>query len=218
MNSISYPLVIFTLALVLLISLACRGKSSTQEAQASTVADDSATADNGFVSFKIHESSRRKVKDGEEVVWDATHVSTVGIARFKIKMIMKKPGGNSPFTITDGSFIREDNSEPSEFLRQVAVALEATNPKRTKSARDHLNFTIAVLGENLTRQLTGEQLAGGFTSNPPGDWMATKVFVADGEGEFFLNLNPKLGMGEISIKDSDYGDIVVQELSRVLSK
>jgi len=58
-------------------------------------------------------------------------------------------------------------------------------------------------------------LAGSFTSEPPGDWIATKVFVADGEGEFVLNLNSKKGSGEISMKDTDYGNVVLRELSRV---
>jgi len=32
----------------------------------------------------------------------------------------------------------------------------------------------------------------------------------------FFNLNPVLGKGQFSIKDADYGDIVLRQLSSVL--
>ena len=44
----------------------------------------------------------------------------------------------------------------------------------------------------------------------------TKVFLADGEGEVFLNLNPKEEIGEFSVKDEEYGSVVVTELAKVL--
>ena len=69
---------------------------------------------------------------------------------------------------------------------------------------------------SLSRQAGPDQFAGSFTSNPPGSWIAVKVFVADGEGEFYLNLSPSDGQGEISIKDEECGDIVVQELATIL--
>ena len=51
---------------------------------------------------------------------------------------------------------------------------------------------------------------------PPGNWTAMKLFLADGEGEVFLNINARDGVGEFSIKDEDYATIVVTELAKVL--
>ncbi len=164
------------------------------------------------VIFKIQELSRQKVGDEEEVIWLATHESSGGIARFQISLVLKKSSGVPPFSFSKGTFIRVNDSQAEEFLRQVAAVLEAKPVKAGKKV-DRLDFTVAILGQGLSR--SADQIAGGFTSEPRGDWITTKVFVADGEGEFFLNLNPKQGVAEISIKDPDYGDIVLSELSRI---
>jgi hypothetical protein len=167
------------------------------------------------VIFKIREVGRRKVKGGDEVTWLATHDSASGAAKFKIRMVLKKPEGYPPMAFTEGTLLREADSDPGEFLRQVAKALEAKGTGAGRPKVSALDFTAALLGQDLSRGPGSDVLAGGFTSEPPGGWIATKVFVADGEGEFFLNLNPKEGVGEISIKDSDYGDVVLGELGRV---
>lgn len=45
-----------------------------------------------------------------------------------------------------------------------------------------------------------------------------KIFIGEGkhEGDVFLNLNPVIKKGQFSIKDSDYGDIVLAQLAQVL--
>ena len=43
-----------------------------------------------------------------------------------------------------------------------------------------------------------------------------KISLSGGEGEVFLNLNPATNNAEFSIKDADYGDIVLAELAKVL--
>ena len=45
-----------------------------------------------------------------------------------------------------------------------------------------------------------------------------KIFIGEGEeeGEVFLNLNPVIKKGQFSIKDAEYGDIVLRQLARVL--
>jgi hypothetical protein len=54
-----------------------------------------------------------------------------------------------------------------------------------------------------------------FSPTPPGDWTVEKLFRADGEGEIFLNLNERDGVGEFSLKDSDYAAVVVTELAKI---
>jgi hypothetical protein len=44
----------------------------------------------------------------------------------------------------------------------------------------------------------------------------TKLFLADGKGEVFLNLNAAEHIGEFSVKDEDYATIVTTELAKVL--
>jgi len=55
----------------------------------------------------------------------------------------------------------------------------------------------------------------GFSQKPAGNWIATKAFLAGGDAEVFLNINPKLGVGEFSPKDPDYANQVVAELAKV---
>jgi hypothetical protein len=199
---------------IFLVASACKSKSLSS-GSATPVSSPIQNSDPNSVSFKIQELGRQNVNEGEEVTWLATHESSAGMARFQICMILRTPSGDSPFAISTGSFISEPDSQYSEFLRQVAKVLEAKNIKARKSKTSRLDFTVAILGQNLSRGSGGNVLAGSFTSEPRGDWVATKVFVADDAGEFFLNLNSKEAKGEISIKDSGYGDIVLRELSRV---
>jgi hypothetical protein len=49
--------------------------------------------------------------------------------------------------------------------------------------------------------------------------MTIKLFLPKGghdQGEVFLNLNPLLGKGEFSLKDSDYGDYLLKQFAQVL--
>src|SRR5262249_61735060 len=86
------------------------------------------------------------------------------------------------------------------------------DPRRQMTATR--SQTSKVIGQNLSRGPGAGVSAGAFTSEPRGDWIATKVFVGDDAAEFYLNLNSKEGSGEISIKDPEYGDAALRELSR----
>jgi len=215
----SFSLIALSIAFFL-AAPACKSKSSSfsSSGSSSNAAPLSPSAQNsepGSVSFKIQEMSRQKIKEGEEVTWVAAHESSVGMARFQIHLILGTPRGDSPFFISKGAFISEPDSQYSEFLRQVAKALEAKHLKSRKSQNRRFDFVAAVLGQNLSRGPGADVIASAFASKPQGDWIATKVFVGDDEGEFFLNLNSKEGRGEIAIKDPEYGDAVMKELSRV---
>jgi hypothetical protein len=61
-------------------------------------------------------------------------------------------------------------------------------------------------------------LGGGFALQPRGNWTPMKIFIGEGEqeGEVFLNLNPVLKKGQFSIKDPNYGDMVLVRLAEVL--
>jgi hypothetical protein len=103
----SFSLLVISPA-ILLASFACNAKPTAANNNSLTnpsVNDSSANA----VSFKIEESSRRKLKDDEEITWLATYESTAGQARFQISLILKKATGDPPLTFSKGAFIRDSN-------------------------------------------------------------------------------------------------------------
>ena len=94
------------------------------------------------------------------------------------------------------------------------MALGAKRPARPGEPVGRLAFAAAVLGQGLSRGKGKDQFAGAFTSDPKGDWIATKLFLE--ESEVFLNLDPVSGYGEIAVKDPEYAEGVLRELGRVL--
>jgi hypothetical protein len=167
-------------------------------------------------SFRIKEISSQNEAEGTLKVWLATASRGEMSTQFRIELLLKSPKGDAPFSFTKGALMREAKSEGKPFLAEIARILEAKKVPEKTTPLDRLEFEVAILGTSLSRQPGSDQLAGSFTSNPPGPWITAKVFVAGGEGEFYLNLNPAEGLGEISIKDEEYGDIVVQELAKIL--
>jgi len=173
--------------------------------------------DPGSVFFRIARIDTKSEKESNLNRWLATHEKDGKIAKFQIELTLKPISTDSPFTITTGAFYREADSNASIFLAELAKALEAKKIDSSGSKTDKLIFPVAIIGINLSRGKGKDLLAGAFTSDPRGDWIVTKVFVAeDGESEFYLHLNPVLGIGEIAIKDSEFGDNVMKELARVI--
>jgi hypothetical protein len=164
-----------------------------------------------FVAFKLSEISKKTLGDTQQFVWLATHDSVKGRAQFLISMEIKRPTGNALFTFSRGSIEHVQGSQPTEFLRQLAAALGAEKPKVLKQSASRLPFSVAILGTNQSHDLGGS-----FSDNPPGSWIVTKIFLANDQAEVYLNLDPRGGIGEFSIKDEEYGNAIIQELSKVL--
>jgi hypothetical protein len=166
------------------------------------------------VTFDIQELGHRAVSKGDETTWQATFQSASGSAQFEIALVLPPPDPNSLFGFSTGGFIANPSSDYSDFVRAVAKALQAGQPKSGKPSKvgsNRLDFNVAILGRNVKHETSG---AAG-SSQTGADWLVTKVFVANGQGEFYLNLNAKAAIGEISIKDEDYGDIVLGEFAKV---
>src|SRR2546428_10252513 len=87
---------------VFLVTFACKSKSFSSGI-ASPVSSSIQNIDPNSVSFKVQELGRRKVKEGEEVNWLATHESSAGTARFRIHLILRTLSGDSPFAISIGA-------------------------------------------------------------------------------------------------------------------
>ncbi|HWY20777.1 MAG TPA: hypothetical protein VNX26_06115 [Candidatus Acidoferrum sp.] len=119
-----------------------------------------------------------------------------------------------PMKSGKGRFVAEPGSDASVLLSDLKKALEAKAiPVKVHRTRT-LPFTFVNLGDDLSQAPSG----GGFNQNPPGDWTAIKIFIGEGdqEGQVFLNFNRTMRKGQFSIKDSDYGDLVLKQLATVL--
>ncbi len=168
----------------------------------------------GSVGFDIEQLP----SDGSAQHWLATYVSKGKTAKFRIelgprKTLNDKESRDFDIQQGEGKFIAEPGSDASVLLADLKKSLEAkTFPPKVKRV-SNLPFVFVTLGKNQS-QASG----GGFNDQPPGHWTPIKLFIGKGEqeGEVFLNLNPVLKKGQFSIKDPDYGDIILAQLARVL--
>ncbi len=150
--------------------------------------------------------------------WLATYTSQGKTAKFGIDLSASKPLDDKQLRDFDiesgnGRFIAEPGSDASVLLADLKKALEAkTLPLKVERVRN-LPFQFVSLGKHQS-----QAFGGGFNAKPPGNWTPMKIFIGEGEqeGEVFLNLNPAIKKGQFSIKDADYGDIVLAQLARVL--
>lgn len=143
------------------------------------------------------------------------YVAKAGDCSFEIIVGSAKPASGSVFTFAPASLVRRPHSDCTAFLAALAPQLGFKGPLPTPPRVSRLDASLAVLGSNQSRSSDRPEVAGGFSSRPPGHWTATKLFLADGEGEVFLNLNEHDRVGEFSIKDEDHALIVVTELAKL---
>ncbi len=152
---------------------------------------------------------------GNSEAWLATYTAHGKTAKFRIELGPSKGFDDKVLDIKsgEGKFIPEPGSDSSVILVDLKEALEAKAlPVRVQRASG-LRFTFVSFGPNES-QASG----GGFALQPRGNWTPMKILIGEGEqeGEVFLNLNPVLKKGQFSIKDPDYGDLVLARLAEVL--
>jgi hypothetical protein len=176
-----------------------------------TVKDEPPPVEPGALVFQLEPVA---AKDPGRVGWLATYESGGKVARFRIEL-QPEPKGTTLPTFVRCRLMREPGSDGSVLLRDLARALEGRVPAPGPGV-ETLELEAALLGRDLSRGGKGNLVAGSFGSEPPGSWLSTKLFLGDGEGEVFLNLDPIGGYGEFSMKDPDYGNAVVRELARLL--
>ena len=167
-------------------------------------------------SFAITEVESKETPEGTQKAWRATSREGGEPFAFRLEMLLKVPSGKLPVAFSMGAIIREQAADGTRFLRDVARGIAAQSEVPTNTERhDRLDFSTAILGTSLSRE-AGDQLIGGkFSSSKPGNWMAFKLYLADGEGEVYLNLDPVSGQGEFTTKDPEYGEVVLRELAHV---
>ncbi len=150
--------------------------------------------------------------------WIAVYTSQGKTAKCRIELGLAedhpaKSVHDFGFKSGEGRFVAEADSDSSVLLAELQKALEAKTLAKAAPRSSTLRFTFANLGEHLSRAS-----GGGFNAIPAGDWTAMKIFLGEGEqeAEVFLNINPRIGRGQFSMKDPDYGDLVLAELAKVL--
>jgi len=166
------------------------------------------------VTFRIQEFPLTIVRDQRVRTWQATHEAGGKTARFRIELVF--PVSNAVPTMTTGTLYREPQSEPSAMVADLAKVLQARRPPAPGNQLDRLPLNVSLLGQNLVRNTGASTPESAFTPGDGGTWIAAKVFVAEDEGEFYLNLDPAAGIGEIVPKGPRYGDIVTRELAKIL--
>lgn len=167
----------------------------------------------GAVAFDIKPIPSKK---GAE--WLATHESPGKTAKFKIHLgeehsLDDRESKDFDIKSGKGKLVAEPGSDASALLIELKTALEAKSFPVSVPRVKSIQFTFVSLGHHESQASDG-----GFFTKPPGNWTPMKIFIGDGDqqGEVFLNLNPVLRKGQFSIKDPDYGDIVLAQFASVL--
>jgi len=200
----------FFVLLAALLLVGCSKSASTEESRV----EETYLPDSGSVAFDI---APLGASNGS-TQWMAIYTSQGKTAKFRIEFGPEKAARTKdpkavPVSFGTGRILAEPGSDSGALLPDLAKALEAKHaPARVKRV-SFLPFTFVNIGTDLS-QAPG----GGFNAKPSGHWIATKIFIGedDQEGQFFLNINPATNRGQFSIKDADYGDIVISRLAQVL--
>jgi hypothetical protein len=160
-------------------------------------------------TFRIVESSVRS--DGSRhYLADASEGPKA--CGFEIVIGKAKPTSDGLFGFAPATILRKPGADCRPFLRGLATELGYRGKLPAPRPAEQLAASVAILGENQSRA----SLEVGYSSEPPGNWTVTKLFLADGEGEVFLNLDAVDHVGEFSVKDEDYAQIVITELARIM--
>ena len=199
------PMRFLSLTVAILVLASCK----QQEKEKPSPILEPYVADSGSVGFDIesHTSS-----DGV-ASWLCTYSAQGKTARFIVQFgSSTRSKSDVPVAFGKGKFIAVPGSDASLLLQALKSSLEAKKLPTDHPRTDSVPFTYATLGENMSRD------ANGF-GDKPGNWTAMKLFFnddGDNESEVFFNFNPVIKKAEFSIKDSDYGDLVLAELAKVL--
>jgi hypothetical protein len=133
---------------------------------------------------------------------------------FEIRLA-SKPSSGGLFSMAKLSLDRRPGSDCTDLLRRIGKQLSFSGDLPRPAPVEELPCSIAILGTNQSR-VDDQDVGASFSSEPPGNWMVGKLFLAEGEGEVYLNLNERDGLGEFSMKDEDYATTVVTELAKIL--
>jgi len=200
------------LVVVVAFSVACGSSSPVASKQPGERYVDVPNA----VAFDIEPAP----SEGATSRWLASYTANGKAARFQIEFSPTKPlkdkeAQSMGIGVESGAgrFIAMPGSDASALLVALKTALEArVLPGKVRRVPE-VRFTFVSFGSSQSQAPDG-----GFRPDPPGHWTPMKIFMGEGdqEAEVFLNLDPFIKKGQFSIKDPDYGDLVIAQLAQVL--
>jgi hypothetical protein len=170
--------------------------------------------DDASLAFNLEPVQSR---DGSEQ-WIGVYQSQGKVARFRIEFGAAEPTGQESapgvrVTSGEGTLIPQAGSDSTVLLADLKRTLQAKTLPRAPQTKTTVPFTYANLGDHLSQAKDG-----GFSANLPGNWTTRKLFFGEGksESQVFLNINAATKKGQFSIKDPDYGDLLLAELAKAL--
>jgi hypothetical protein len=181
---------LFCLLLAIAVGcIACQRHRSEPD----TGANESYDPATGAVGFDV---IRLGSSDGSPR-WLATYTDGVRTTKFSIELgpASSSDDPSSP-RVGKGRLAAETDSDPLPLLDSLKKALQAKRMPSGVQKADTLPFDYLLLGENQSRSLDGR-----FSQSPRGNWMATKIFLANDQAEVYFNLNPVIHKAEFSIKN-----------------
>ena len=206
----TYKLIPYFLPIFILLVAGCSRPAAIDQSHIAEVY----IPDSGSVGFDI---DAVKLESGS-IRLEGTYASHGKVAKFAVEFGPTRKMGNKksndfPMWTGEGRFLAEPGSDATILLADLRKALEAKATLSRVQRAKTLPFTFVDFGDRFS-QAPG----GGFNENPPGGWTARKIFIGEGEqeGEVFVNFNLAIGKGQFSIKDADYGDIVLKQLATIL--
>jgi len=143
-------------------------------------------------------------------VWELRYHDPTGESRIRVRTQVPPMSDSTPFAFGTWTLYRVPGYSPRALLAALAVAHSIPDTVTPGSPADSMRLDVAVLAVNAARSRDGA-----FGRAGTGTWIVAKLFFADDEGEVYLNLNPSRGEAEFSVKDKDYGPVVLREIGRL---
>jgi hypothetical protein len=204
---------LFSLAAMCSALVSANGCGKQSDVPKKEIAPNLQVDDTPSLVFDIKRSLESSGPDNSQI-YDCTYRARGRTAKFRIQFVQGTAyGGEISLVSAEGKFLAVSGSDDTVLLEDLKSVLEAKMPPKNSPRVRELAFDAVVLGQRQSRSPSGS-----FSDKPPGDWIATKIFLPKGgdEGEVYFNFNPVLGKAEFSIKDSDYGDYLWGALGKVL--
>jgi len=192
----------YILAVILgLFSMPCSHTTSGPPQSKASQADT-------FLSFRIRQSPKQRAA---QQTWICTYSQGKKSEEFELSLNQsEKPG--QLLDSSAGEIRPHGSSKCRLMLKALASVLEADHKLWKPKHEASLKFATSSLGDNQSRSADDS-----FQESPAGDWTIFKCFVGDNdEGEFFLNLDLKSGRAEISLKDPDFANYLMNKFWAVL--
>jgi hypothetical protein len=161
-------------------------------------------------------ASELSTSSRQQRAWRLTFDSTKAGAAFEV--VLNVPANMNPdsaLAITHGVLRRVSGGDGAAFLYSLARAFGADSVPRAAVPADSLMLDVGFLGTRLSHSSGKWVYAGEFTSAPPGNWIVTKLFLAAGQAEVFLAIEPTTGEAQLIAKDPDSANGVVAEFARL---